>query len=67
MPYDVRMTDPSSCDRLGGCIHICPEKVWKWAEINGRNLPVPVRPEDCTGCMKCIKICPPKIIEVTVE
>jgi len=64
MPYSVKMTNPSLCDSLGGCVHICPEGIWQWMVLDGRKLPVPVNQEKCTGCMKCVKICPPKIIEV---
>jgi len=62
--YSVSMAEPSKCDRLGGCIHVCPEEVWQWSNIEGIDLPVPVNQEKCVGCMKCVNICPPKIIEV---
>ena len=65
MMYRVRMTNQSLCDRLGGCIHVCPVGVWQWANVSGRMLPVPVNEDKCIGCMKCVRICPQKIIDVT--
>jgi NAD-dependent dihydropyrimidine dehydrogenase PreA subunit len=64
MSYSVSMMDPKKCDLLGGCIHICPENVWKWADVGGMRQPVPLHPEKCTGCMKCARLCPEKIIIV---
>lgn len=60
----MRMTDPTLCDRLGGCVNVCPEGVWKWSAVLGRNLPVPVDQDRCIGCMKCVRICPHGIIKV---
>jgi NAD-dependent dihydropyrimidine dehydrogenase PreA subunit len=62
--YSVRMTNPSLCDRLGGCVEVCPEGVWQWMKVGGRKLPVPASYEKCTGCLKCVRICPHHIIEV---
>ena len=64
MLYSVKMTIPSRCDRLGGCVHICPEGVWQWGRVSGYRFPIVVNAEKCIGCMKCVKICPQKIIEV---
>ena len=62
--FNVHMTTPSLCDSLGGCVHVCPEGIWQWMTVDGRNLPVLVSQEKCTGCLKYVNICPPKVIEV---
>jgi NAD-dependent dihydropyrimidine dehydrogenase PreA subunit len=62
--YSVKLTNPSLCSNLGGCIHVCPSGIWQWLNVDGRRLPVPVSQEKCNGCLKCVNICPPKIIEI---
>jgi NAD-dependent dihydropyrimidine dehydrogenase PreA subunit len=64
MLYSVRMTEPSRCDRLGGCVQVCPEGIWRWGRLSGYRFPVPVGQERCVGCMRCVRICPQKIIVV---
>lgn len=47
-------------DGCGLCIHVCPKNVYDRAELNDRGLrpPVPVRVDECSGCLLCMMYCP---------
>jgi len=50
------------CKSCEICVAFCPKKVYEM----GRFYPKVVRPEDCTACMLCEKLCPDFAITVTV-
>lgn len=65
--------DYSMCGGAGECISACESGVWVWEEADlkkltgtdtKRRMPSPKHPEKCTGCLKCVKICPVKCIKV---
>lgn len=51
----------NKCDKKPGCPanKICPAKAIERNEDNGWYIGT-----DCTGCGKCIKVCPMKAIEL---
>ncbi len=58
------LVDENLCkgvDGCGLCIHVCPRDVYeKAAKLTPRGFrsPVPVRPDNCNGCMLCMVFCP---------
>lgn len=65
--------DDSLCkgvDGCGLCIHVCPKRVYERSDRmtpKGIKPPVPVHPDNCTGCMRCMIYCPDLAIVVEVR
>ncbi|RLB10474.1 MAG: ferredoxin [Deltaproteobacteria bacterium] len=56
--FDVEI-DSSLCKRCSICIHICPKKVFIYA-----NDSIKVKEENCSGCGICEIICPDLAIKI---
>lgn len=71
---DDKCQDPLSCRR---CLLICPTRVLglgtsvgpeKYKEIDPRHFIVRgVRFQFCTGCQKCVEVCPTGAIQITFD
>jgi NAD-dependent dihydropyrimidine dehydrogenase PreA subunit len=60
--------DSAACKACGYCQLSCQQGVFeKGKEFNARGYPayIPVRPENCTGCLQCFYACPD--FAVTIE
>ncbi len=65
--------DHSRCGAAGECVDVCESGVLGWGDVEvktflgtkKKKMPTPMHPEKCTGCMKCVNICPTKTIRVT--
>ena len=54
--------DYSNCRSCKDCYEVCPTDVFGWDEE--RNLPVVIRPEECTYCILCELDCDELAIDV---
>ncbi len=71
---DEKCRDPLSCRR---CLLICPSRVLglgtsvgpeKYKEIDPHCFVVRgVRFQFCTGCLKCVEVCPTDAIEISFD
>ena len=62
--------DHNLCKGCGLCIVNCPQNVLEEAEepgTRGYYNAVPVRPEDCSFCHLCERVCPDLAISVRKE
>ena len=53
----LKVYDPSA---LEGAPDSFQSKPWKGRDFAGMNTTIQVAPEDCTGCMVCVNVCPAK-------
>ncbi|MCP3999257.1 MAG: pyruvate:ferredoxin (flavodoxin) oxidoreductase [bacterium] len=53
----LKVYDPSE---LEGAPEAFQTKPWKGRDFAGMNTTIQVAPEDCTGCMVCVNVCPAK-------
>ncbi len=53
----LKVYDPSE---LEGAPEGFQSKPWKGRDFAGLNTTIQVAPEDCTGCMVCVNVCPAK-------
>lgn len=72
--------DPTRCENEQDCLEACPTNVLEMVRPQGLRNPfirlkvrfhgglvaVPLREDDCVGCMKCVEACPKSAIKVTV-
>src|SRR5512136_1273003 len=56
--------DEMRCNGCGLCADFCPVSVFEMADIHGRNLPVPVRLQECWACDTCVGQCPTGALRV---
>ena len=56
--------DETRCNGCGLCADFCPVSVFEMAELHGRNLPVPVRLQECWACDTCVGQCPTGALRV---
>ena len=71
---DDKCRDPLSCRR---CLLVCPTSVLglgtsvgpeKYKEIDPRHFIVRgVRDQFCTGCLKCVEVCPTDAIRISFD
>ncbi|MEW6350196.1 MAG: ferredoxin family protein [Thermodesulfobacteriota bacterium] len=52
---------PGWCKKCGNCVEFCPKGVW---ESDEWGYPHVARPEECTLCRLCEKLCPDFAITV---
>ena len=53
----LKVYDPSAVE---GAPDSFQSKPWKGRDFAGMNTTIQVAPEDCTGCMVCVNVCPAK-------
>jgi ferredoxin len=71
---DEKCDDPLSCRR---CLLVCPSRVLglgtsvgpeKYREIDPHHFVVRgVRFQFCTGCLKCVEVCPTDAIQISFD
>jgi 2-oxoglutarate ferredoxin oxidoreductase subunit delta len=59
----------SLCKGCGYCIEFCPRKVFEPGEESERGVSLPriARPEDCTLCGLCTRLCPDLALTIVKE
>lgn len=60
--------DPNLCKGCGVCVEFCRLRVLEMGHARGKQgylLPVPARPEKCSGCRICELTCPDMAVQVT--
>ena len=60
--YEVYLidVDPDRCDSCEECIIMCPTDVFEMP-----HKAIPVRPQNCLGCLTCTAVCKSKAIIIT--
>jgi MinD superfamily P-loop ATPase len=53
-----------NCCNCSCCVHICRQNALKTAVVQEKTVTFVDRPERCTGCGKCVVICPNQAIEL---
>ncbi len=54
---DHVLLDRRQCEACWECIEACPKEVLRAVSIGPHRHAVVDRPEDCTGCLACVKAC----------
>jgi ferredoxin len=60
--YEVYLVyvDPDRCDSCEECIIMCPTDVFEMP-----HKAIPVRPQNCMGCLTCTAVCKSKAVIIT--
>ena len=60
--YEVYLiyVDPDRCDSCKECVLMCPTDVFEMP-----HKAIPVRPQNCLGCLTCTAVCKSKAIIIT--
>jgi NAD-dependent dihydropyrimidine dehydrogenase PreA subunit len=60
--YEVYLVyvDPDRCDSCEECVIMCPTDVFEMP-----HKAMPVRPQNCLGCLTCTAVCKSKAIIIT--
>ncbi len=59
--------DETYCKGCGYCVHFCPKDCLEMTDrfnVQGYTIPLFARPQDCTACTSCSKMCPDCAITV---
>lgn len=57
--------DVDKCSNCGNCVDVCPEKVFKLQEVDGKKLSKVVAEKQCFACRACEVRCPERAIQIT--
>ena len=57
--------DVDKCSNCGKCVDVCPEKVFKLQEVDGKKLSKVVAEKQCFACRACEVRCPERAIQIT--